>query len=173
VETAQIAAEAHQREQERLAVLAEEQKQNTPPITKEQKAAAGNMLFVAAFLVGLLVFGVLTVVRRMSGKPAVQVAQAPDKKLGDTGLLYVNAETDSIPVARSEAALTELTDCINHKDSEGFAKMGLEGKVMLVDANTPVRLIGIGGLFYSCRRIRILSGDFSTEDGWVPKEWVR
>lgn len=111
--------------------------------------------------------------RRMSGKPAAQAAQAPDKKLGDTGLLYVDAETNSIPVARTEAALSELTDCINHKDKEGFTKMALDGKVMIIDANTPVRLIGLGGLFYSCRRIRILSGDFRTEDGWVPREWVR
>lgn len=79
MERAQIAAEAHQRERERLAAEAEAQIQNTPPVTMEQKAAAGNMLFVAAFLVGILVFGTISVVRRMSGRRAAQAAQAPDK----------------------------------------------------------------------------------------------
>lgn len=55
----------------------------------------------------------------------------------------MDAETNSIPVARTEAALSELTDCINHKDKEGFAKMALDGKVMFIDANTPVRQIGL------------------------------
>ena len=173
VERAQIADEAHQREQERLAVSAEEQKLNSPPITKEQKAAAGNVLFVAAFLVGLLVFGTLTVVRRMSGKPAVQEARAPDKNLGDTGLLYINADAPSIAVGRTEANLNEILDSLRLSDKEGFTKMALDGKLMLLDTNTPVRVIGRSGFLSQRYRIRILAGDFASEDGWVLQEWVK
>ena len=105
--------------------------------------------------------------------PQVEQPSSNLKRTGDMGTLFVDSGGPHVAVPKTEAYLDEMVRCSINKDKEGFAKMVLDGKVLDVEQNTPVRVIGFGGWLSARYKIRITSGQSIMQEGWVPYERVR
>ncbi len=80
-------------------------------------------------------------------------------------------ESNTSPVAVSDAAMGEFSKAMLAHDSEGVAQMLIDGSLFVVGNGTEVRVIDHGGTGVS--KIRILAGSMRGSAGYVPDEWVK
>jgi hypothetical protein len=89
-------------------------------------------------------------------------------KDGETGYLISKDKSDVL-VASDEATYDRMGKLMAVKDIDGLTQMVLRGQLFYVESGTPIR--GIGGTMFS-REVRITSGKYSGQSGWVPAEWT-
>ena len=73
-------------------------------------------------------------------------------------------------VATTQANLDEIIKLSIAKDDLGIAKMIVDGQAFMVDRGTQARVIDEA---YGVRQVRIMSGDYYGESGWVPMEFCK
>ena len=83
---------------------------------------------------------------------------------GGEGKLYVDEETDKIPVATSGSHVYELID-----KPILTGDLHVQGKIYLVDFDSKVLVLD-NKIDY--RKIRVLEGEHNGRVGWVPYNWV-
>jgi hypothetical protein len=157
-----------------IAKRAQKNEAQAPPVESHQTQQTSESLWMLpnfkrnlALIVGSLILAMLPII-------IVNRNSTPQRniEIGEMGLLVIQSGMTPIPVATSEAYYSEMIDAGTHNDREGLLKMTLEGKILFVDKDTRVRVIGqsIWGGRY---RIRITEGEHILKDGWVPVQWVR
>lgn len=87
-------------------------------------------------------------------------------KVGETGYVVMK-NNGSVFVAVNKDIYDEMFKLITAKDNDGLTQMVLKGQILLVDSGTPVRVID-SSMF--SREVRITSGKYSGQSGWVPAE---
>ncbi len=98
-----------------------------------------------------------------------QTAPAVDSvKTGESGRLYIQSD-GPVLVAINKEYYDEMFRLITVNDTLGLAKMTLDGKILLVDRGTAVKVIGGS---YTYREVRINEGKYIGQSGLVPMEMV-
>lgn len=116
----------------------------------------------------IILFGVIAVVfiSSIGGEPT---ASTPSNivRVGEEGYLRVSGEI--VTVARTKEAYDDFTQSMYAKDTYGMAKLVADGKAFNVPVGTKVLVIdqAVGD-----RKVRILEGSHTNEDGWVVKEFI-
>jgi type IV secretory pathway TrbF-like protein len=87
--------------------------------------------------------------------------------IGDNVILDNDNQDKIIVVAVTKADLDELVKLSVAGDKVGFAKMILDGYAFMVDKGTKALIIDEA---YGEREVRIMSGDYYSESGWVIME---
>ncbi len=91
--------------------------------------------------------------------------------LGDDGILM--SRSDSVDVAATEQANSDMNDAAAAKDQIGYDKVLLDDRAFPVKTGTQAKVIGFGsGLSVaSTLHIRIESGPHLGDDGWVEQAY--
>ena len=96
-------------------------------------------------------------------------ASSPPKdslpNIGDVGVLAGGGKV----VAHSKDDFDEMLTLVNAKDNDGLAKMLGEGRIFFPKDGTKARVLEYGG-WGGGLRVRIVSGNFRGEDGWIVTE---
>ena len=89
-------------------------------------------------------------------------------KTGEDG--YVSVEgSDTVLIATTKEYYDEMFKLLTIKDTLGVSQMVLDGKVLLADKGTSVKVIGST---MASREVRITEGKYIGKSGWVPSEMV-
>jgi hypothetical protein len=81
-----------------------------------------------------------------------------------------NQASKIVVVAVTKTDLDELTKLSVAGDNLGFAKVIADGHAFMVDKGTKAKVIDQG---MYVRQVRIMSGDYYGESGWVPMEFCK
>ena len=106
---------------------------------------------------------------RMQGREAENAptadTPAPGPNRGDIGVLKNADERAVVEFVPSESDLAAFEDVMRIKDEYAYRELVTNGKILLLEAGTPVKLLkrGTGGVDY----IRILSGKLAGEMGYA------
>lgn len=99
---------------------------------------------------------------------AASVAIAGTVKVGDIG--YLNNGAKVVLGAVSEEAFDALIKAANAGDTEGYYLMVLQGRVLVIDAGTKVRVLDSS---WGAKQVRILEGEYYGVAVWVAMEHVK
>lgn len=103
-----------------------------------------------------------------SSSPSQAVQAIDTVKVGENGHLSISGD-GPVLVAINKEYYDEMFRLITVNDTLGLAKMTLDGKILLVDNGTAVKVIDSS---FASRVVRINEGKYIGESGWVPKEMV-
>jgi hypothetical protein len=126
----------------------------------------------AILLIGAVTLLSLTSRERSGSLPASSGASAKEGESATSGSeasLHIDG-VPSILVALDERALDELTSALPARDNSKVDALVQSGQVLRVANDTRVRVLASGS---GKTRVRILQGEHSMAEGWVPEEWVR
>lgn len=87
--------------------------------------------------------------------------------VGDLG--YIKINNGSLLVSPNKSDAEEVIKLSVAKDNLGVAKMVVDGRTMLVDSETQIRVIDTDWLYTN---VRIMEGKYYGESGWLPNEFV-
>ncbi len=90
--------------------------------------------------------------------------------VGEEGYVSVGTSTTKVVLmGGTKEDYEEMFKLIIARDDLGVSKMVLDGRVLMVEPGTKVKVIGtkIGS-----REVRIMSGKYLSQSGWVPNEMV-
>jgi hypothetical protein len=138
-------------------------------LTRRKKQIA---IIGIAILAGILMLVVFNRVFRTDKKPAPSNNSATQKEapaIGSEAKLQVQGLA-LIPVAVDDTALNELMGVLPSRDADKLEGLVQAGKVLRVDNGTRVRILEFG---FAKTKIRILEGEHSRKDGWVPERWLQ
>ncbi len=100
---------------------------------------------------------------------AYNVSTAPKPRpatvTADTQTRKASSDTVSGLLAVDEAAYNEMISAQYAGDKAALLRLGVDGRVFMVEPGTPVRTID-GGMFK--KRVSVLSGNHAGRTGWVP-----
>lgn len=89
-------------------------------------------------------------------------------KTGEDGYVSVDG-SDTVLIATTKEYYDEMFKLLTIKDTLGVSQMVLDGKVLLADKGTTVKVIGST---MASREVRITNGKYTGKSGWVPNEMV-
>lgn len=143
--------------------------------TKINKEAATQWIrkhkVVTVVLLLLFLIGIGSMTQSSSDTPSVQAPATPSLAVGDTGYLYEKGSlTQAIEVATTKDNFDQLISLAVAGDTLGMAKMVMDEQAFLVDPGTQVKVIGIS--FPDVYEVRVLSGQYYSQSGWLPGEFV-
>jgi hypothetical protein len=99
------------------------------------------------------------------------VSTSTSISIGDNVILDEGVSTAKVViVATTQANLDEIIKLSNAGDDLGIAKMIVDGYAFMVDRGTQARIIDTA---MYVRKVRIMSGDYYGESGWVPFEFCK
>jgi hypothetical protein len=124
---------------------------NKAPGDMRKKIFIGLILSVGIFI---LFFGI--------GNRHVSVS------IGNEGILDSGGEVT--PVAIDQASYNAFSKARLAKDNTGITQLILQGRLFSVEKNTKVKVIDQETFV---RKIRILTGKFKDEAGWVAADYVK
>jgi hypothetical protein len=147
-----------------------------PPIeTLPQASGTGRQwIWLVIFGLAVLVLAIGLIRMMRSGSDTRAGANEPiggrahDMSPGSEATLYLPGR-DSVMVGVDERALDELISAIS-TPGDGAQTLIQAGRVFTVPNNTRVRIIAAG---FAKMRVRILEGDKTMFEVWVPERWVR
>jgi len=134
---------------------------------KKQYLSLGQVFII--IIIGMITLPiVMTIISsNTSPSPSSTTQLSTDLRVGDTGTIKSSSGSLLVALTRSDAK--EVISLSVAKDTLGVSKMVLDGRVMLVDSGTKIRVIDTD-LFYT--NVRILEGKYYGESGWLPNEFV-
>ena len=133
------------------------------PLSKTKKIIYGTIIAVGAVMMISNLF-------RSDPSSSSPAPSAPTSTvaIGETG--YLRSSADPILVPISKALLDRTTQLAVAKDTMGISEMVLNGEILPVKNGTQVRVIDAG---WTSVEVRIMSGDYAGQSGWVPTEFVK
>jgi len=143
-----------------------------------QRALPVRLLRLLAAVVGILLIVAVTLLwlsgRGRSGRPPASSGGASAQEGGSASSgSEASLHIDGIPsilVALDERALDELMNALPARDNSKVDALIQSGQVISVTNDTRVRVLSFGT---GKTRVRILEGEHSMVEGWVPERWVR
>ena len=132
------------------------------PLSKKRKIIYGS-------IIGL---GVIVMILSNSGGSSSSSSSTPTPPvsqvlIGDTAYLKSSADPILVPITKDYFDRTMQLSVAG--DTTGIAQMVLDGQVLPVKNGTTVKVIGEG---FSSSEVRIMSGDYIGQSGFVPNEFV-
>ncbi len=159
------------------------------PPQKSRQAKSGNSLINVSVgvlvVLGLIVacFFLFVVSQRpqQTSDGLDPQKQAAYINIGDDGYLSLrNGASDvdgasKVIVAATQDDETKLNDAAVAKDKVGYDNIVYGGGAYLIQNHTRAKLIGYGDGFTGATvyHVRIESGPFQDQDGWIPQEWFK
>lgn len=142
-----------------------------------RRALPVRLLRPLAAIVGILIVAVALLWlsgRGRSGRPPASSGGAPATEAGSAisgsdAALHIDG-VPSILVALDERALDELMNALPARNNSRVDALIQSGQVLRVTNGTRVRILAWGT---GKTRVRILEGEHSMVEGWVPDRWVR
>jgi hypothetical protein len=142
-----------------------------------RKALPVRLLKPFAAIAAILLIGAVTLLlltsRGRSGRPPPTTSNVSAKGASATSGSEASLHIDGVPsilVALDERALDELMNALAARDNSKVDSLAQSGQVLRVAIDTRVRVLASGS---GKIRIRILQGEHSMAEGWVPERWVR
>ncbi|MFA6608455.1 MAG: hypothetical protein WCT07_00905 [Candidatus Paceibacterota bacterium] len=89
-------------------------------------------------------------------------------KIGENAHLTISGN-NPVLVAINKSYYDEMMKLVAANDTTGLAQMSLDGKILLVDKSTAVKVIDAS---YFSSEVRINEGKYIGQAGWVPNEMV-
>jgi hypothetical protein len=130
------------------------------PTAKTKKSGQGCAIGCVVILSLLVVGGI--------GLSQISWPSSSTPSVGDEVLIEEEGLA-TIIVARDIETFNELTDSAVAGDDIGYAAAALAGG-FVVPSGTRALVIDLG---FGRTRVRILSGEYLGEVGWVPSEWLK
>ena len=127
-------------------------------------------IIVKRILQGFLILFVIGIIRSSfsDGSSTTQQPVVESVKVGENAHLTI-AGDNPVLVAINKSYYDEMMKLVAVRDTMGIAQMSLDGKVLLVDKNTAVKVIDAS---YFSSEVRINEGKYIGQAGWVPNEMV-
>ncbi len=138
---------------------------------KSQAVGAGTR--IGQFFLFLIVMGFVISFIAPSSDKGTQTAtpQASEfLKTGEDGYVSVGGTGNNpVLVGVTKDYYDEMFKLIAIKDNLGVSQMVMDGKVLMVDNGTAIKVIGST---MASREVRITEGKYIGKSGWVPNEMV-
>lgn len=127
-------------------------------------------IIVKRILQGFLILFVIGIIRSSfsDGSSTTQQPVVESVKVGENAHLTISGD-NPVLVAINKSYYDEMMKLVAVRDTMGIAQMSLDGKVLLVDKNTAVKVIDAS---YFSSEVRINEGKYIGKSGWVPNEMV-
>ena len=97
-------------------------------------------------------------------------------QIGDIGVLRTASGSpgDTLYIATTNDAFNKMSDAAQAKDNVGFDQLLANGSAFSITEGTHAKWLGDEPLLQvGLKHIRITEGPHATEDGWVPREWLK
>jgi hypothetical protein len=127
-------------------------------------------IIVKRILKGFLILFVIGIIRSSfsDGSSTTQQPVVESVKVGENAHLTISGD-NPVLVAINKEYYDEMFRLITVRDTLGIAQMSLDGKVLLVDKGTSIKVIGTS---MASSEVRINEGKYIGKSGWVPNEMV-
>ena len=131
-----------------------------------------SIAVIAVIIIGVIISFSSNQNSQNSQNSTVQpVSTSTSISIGDNVILDEGVSTAKVViVATTQANLDEIIKLSNAGDDLGIAKMIVDGYAFMVDRGTQARIIDTA---MYVRKVRIMSGDYYGESGWVPFEFCK
>ena len=136
-----------------------------------KKQTAGFFKRVGQGILILFVIGIITTMISPSSKtPSTDITSKVSERLkvGEDGYISTGG-TNPVLVGVTKEYYDEMFKLITAKDNLGVSQMVLDGKVLMVDSGTAIKVIASE---FPSTEVRITEGKYIAQSGWVPNEMV-
>lgn len=134
-----------------------------------KKQSDGFFKTIGKVILALFVIGVVISIITPSSKTPTTPQASERLKIGEDGYVSTGG-TNPVLVAINKSYYEEMFNLITAKDNLGISQMVLDGKVLMVDSGTAIKVIGSE---FPSTQVRITEGKYIAQSGWIPNEMVR